>query len=165
MSAALQLPVLWGETDTEDEWTEFDSPAEITEDPQQLEEDTAQPVASLAFYRRHTENLLRRYLYASMQVGRTPSILGEPVTRGWASSRRVRTFEDAVIFVLDVEKCLDRLNSEDRQILCKVIVQAYTQTEAAMQLGMSTRTMAARFPEAVDCLTEELLDAGLLTLQ
>jgi hypothetical protein len=55
------------------------------------------------FFRKHTERMLRRYLYSSMQVCRSPSILGDSVGRGWVSSRRVRTFEDAVIFVLDVE--------------------------------------------------------------
>jgi hypothetical protein len=52
--------------------------------------------------------MLRRYLYASLQVGRSPSILGGPVARGWCSSRPVHTIEDAVIFVLDMEKCLDQ---------------------------------------------------------
>ena len=75
------------------------------------------PVATYAFYRKHTENLLRRYLYASMQVGRSPDLLGESVGRGWVSSRPVRTFEDALIFVLDVERCLNRLTFLDRQIV------------------------------------------------
>lgn len=30
------------------------------------------PVNTVAFYRKHTEKLLRRYLYASMLIGRTP---------------------------------------------------------------------------------------------
>ncbi len=72
-------------------------------DQPEVAEPTA-PQPSLGFYRKHTESMLRRYLYASMQVGRAPSILGEPVGRGWVSSRPVRTFEDAVIFVLDVER-------------------------------------------------------------
>ena len=63
-----------------------------------------EPVTTWAFYRKHTERLLRRYLYASMQVGRSPDLLGASVGRGWVSSRRVRTFEDALIFVLDVER-------------------------------------------------------------
>ena len=64
---------------------------------------------SFAFYRKHTEKMLRRYLYASMLVGRAPAILGEPIGRGWVSSRKVKTFEDAVIFVLDIERCLKKL--------------------------------------------------------
>ena len=122
------------------------------------------PPISLAFYRKHTESMLRRYLYASMQVGRAPSILGDPVARGWASSRPIRTFEDAVIFVLDVERCLEKLSVLDRQMLSRVVLQEYTQAEAAALLGMSPRAMSYKFPQALDRLTEKLLAAGLLVL-
>ena len=122
------------------------------------------PPVSVAFYRKHTESMLRRYLYASMQVGRAPSILGDPVGRGWASSRPIRTFEDAVIFVLDVERCLERISSLDRQMRSRVVLQEYTQAEAATLLGMSPRAMSYKFPQALDRLTEKLLAAGLLIL-
>jgi hypothetical protein len=116
------------------------------------------------FYRKHTEKTLRRYLYASMQVGRSPSILGDPIGRGWCSSRPVRTFEDAVIFVLDVESCLDKLGSLDRQMLSRIVLQEYTQAEAATLIGMSARAISYKFPEALDRLTEKLLESGLLIL-
>lgn len=119
---------------------------------------------SLAFYRRHTESMLRRYLYASMQVGRSPSILSEPIARGWASSRPVKTFEDAVIFVLDIEKCLHKLGVLDRELIGRIILQEYTQPEAASLLGMSARTVSYKFPRALDKLTQQLLDTGLLVL-
>ncbi len=124
----------------------------------------AEPPTNLAFYRRHTESLLRRYLYASMQVGRAPSILSDPVSRGWASSRPVRTFEDAVIFVLDIEKCIAQLSRLDREILSRVVLQEYTQAETAVLLGMAIRTISYKYPLAVDRLTEKLLAAGLLVL-
>jgi DNA-directed RNA polymerase specialized sigma24 family protein len=122
------------------------------------------PPANLAFYRKHTESMLRRYLYASMQVGRAPSILSDPVARGWASSRPIRTFEDAVIFVLDIERCLSRLSSLDREMLGRIVLQEYTQVEAASILGMGARTISYKFPLALDRLTERLLEAGLLVL-
>jgi hypothetical protein len=122
------------------------------------------PAENLAFYRKHTESLLRRYLYASMQVGRAPSILNDPVSRGWASSRPVRTFEDAMIFVLDIEGCLAELGSLDREILGRVVLQEYTQAEAAVLLGMSVRTISNRFPLALDRLTEKVLEAGVLVI-
>jgi hypothetical protein len=106
--------------------------------------------------------MLRRYLYASMQVGRTPAILGDPIGRGWVSSRPIRTFEDAVIFVLDVESCLDKLGSLDRQMLSRIVLQEYTQAEAASLLGMSVRAMSYKFPLALDRLTEKLLESDLL---
>jgi DNA-directed RNA polymerase specialized sigma24 family protein len=76
----------------------------------------------------------------------------------------VKTFEDAVIFVLDVETCLKRLGSLDRQLLCRIVIQEYTQTEAASLLGMSSRTIAYKLPQAIDHLTEKLLEAELLVL-
>jgi DNA-directed RNA polymerase specialized sigma24 family protein len=124
----------------------------------------AEPPVNLAFYRRHTENLLRRYLYASMQVGRAPSLLSDPVARGWASSRRIRTFEDAVIFVLDIEKCIGQLGSLDRAMLSRIVLQEYTQAETAVLLGMSIRAISYKYPLAVDRLTEKLLAASLLVL-
>jgi len=122
------------------------------------------PLVSLGFYRKHTENMLRRYLYASMQVGRSPSMLSDPVCRGWCSSRPIRTFEDAVIFVLDMETCINQLGSLDRQMMTRIVLQEYTQAEAASLLGMSVRAICYKFPQALDRLTEKLLKAGLLVL-
>ena len=165
MSAALQLPVVW----------EVSSPqrAERTWAPRPAAAPSAMPAAaalatgplvSLGFYRKHTESLLRRYLYASMQVGRAPNILGDPIARGWCSSRPIRTFEDAVIFVLDVERCLNQLGALDRMMLSRIVLQEYTQAETAIMLGMAVRTISYKFPEALDRLTEKLLETGLLVL-
>jgi hypothetical protein len=165
MSAALQLPVVWGvgisqhvgqESHKGGKGKSEAKPAATTQ--------AAEPIVSLGFYRKHTEKMLRRYLYASMQVGRAPSILGDPVGRGWVSSRPVRTFEDAVIFVLDVEKCLDQLKTLDREMLSRIVLQEYTQAEAATLLGMSVRAISYKFPQALDRLTEKLLETGLLIL-
>jgi DNA-directed RNA polymerase specialized sigma24 family protein len=127
-------------------------------------EEKPEPNVSLAFYRKHTERMLRRYLYASMQVGRSPSILGDPVARGWVSSRPVKTFEDAVIFVLDIEKCLDKLDSLERQMLSRIVLQEYTQSETAQMLGMSLRAVSYKFPLALDRLTEMLLETEILVI-
>jgi len=167
MSAALQLPVLWGQGSFRQGWPE---PKERREErpaakPKQEQSGAKKtPEVSLAFYRRHTESMLRRYLYASMQVGRSPSILGDPVARGWVSSRPVKTFEDAVIFVLDVERCLDALGALDRYLLSRIVLQEYTQAETASLMGMSVRAVGYKFPQALDRLTERLLDSGLLIL-
>jgi len=169
MSAALQLPVVWGASNSQSIFQETrrtwqNKPAVQPEVKPKQKVRAALPEVSLAFYRKHTESLLRRYLYASMQVGRAPSILGDPVSRGWASSRPIRTFEDAIIFVLDIENCLSQLGSLDRQLLSRIVLQEYTQTEAATLLGMCVRTISYKFPQALDRLTEKLLEAGLLVL-
>jgi predicted DNA-binding protein (UPF0251 family) len=174
-SAALQLPLpalptVWAAIDTvrrKPVANTIASTAQLIqqqnatrEKPQPAEE----PVTSYAFYRKHTENLLRRYLYASMQVGRSPSLLGDSVGRGWVSSRKVRTFEDAVIFVLDVERCLERLSLFERQMISRIVLQEYTQGEAATMLGVSVRNLCTKFPMAIDRLTEMLVEAQLLAL-
>jgi hypothetical protein len=169
MSAALQLTMIWGEGSTPQD-RRHSAKGNDRRGSKAIEldfvqdEPEAKPDASLAFYRKHTEKMLRRYLYASMQVGRSPSILGDPIARGWVSSRPIRTFEDAVIFVLDIEKCLDKLPSLDRQMLSKVVLQEYTQAETASLLGMSARALSYKFPIALDRLTEKLLASGLLIL-
>ena len=137
-------------------------------DPQPATEAQPAPaeetVNTYAFYRKHTENMLRRYLYASMQVGRSPDLLGESVGRGWVSSRKVSTFEDALIFVLDIERCLKRLPPLDRQMISRILIQEYTQAETAVILGISIRSIYTKLPQAIDRLTEALVDADLLTL-
>jgi sigma-70-like protein len=160
MSAALQA-VAWGGIAAQ---AERRRPQLVQPSVGQTEEALDESPVSLTLYRRHTEKILRRYLYASMQVGRAPSILADPVGRGWASSRPIRTFEDAIIFVLDVERCLDRLEPLDRQLLSRIVLQEYTQAETAVLLGMSTRTISYKLPQAVDKLTEFLLEARLLVL-
>jgi hypothetical protein len=167
MSAALQLPGIFGAGIDQAASCEQRSKPRMPVAHNNIkikEADQEELPISLAFYRKHTESTLRRYLYASMQVGRAPSILSEPIARGWASSRPVRTFEDAVIFVLDIEKCLDQLGELDRQLLSRIVLQEYTHPETASLLGMSVRTVGNRFPQALDRLTQKLLDSGLLVL-
>lgn len=160
MSAALQLPTLWAAAG-ENAWRTTRGREEQeahSPEPRELESH------NLAFYRKHTEKILRRYLYASMLVGRAPSLLGDPVGRGWVSSRPVRTFEDAVIFVLDVETCLKQLEESERELLSRIVLQEYTMEETATLLRISIRTASSRLGRALDRLTRTLLDAGLLIL-
>ncbi|HTB97889.1 MAG TPA: sigma factor-like helix-turn-helix DNA-binding protein [Terracidiphilus sp.] len=169
MSAAFQLPTLWGSATSDSGWVIFATREELTRKPgppaiQKSARPAPEPIVSLAFYRKHTESLLRRYLYSSMQIGRSPSILGDPILRGGASSQTLRTFEDTVIFVLDMETCLGKLNQLDRDLLSRVVLQEYSHHEAAALLGMSCRTIANRLPQALDRLTEGLLQSGLLVL-
>ena len=166
MSAALQLPALWAIQATFQ--TSFLDCVQNLHKKKSVPEANVAPPApppvSWAFYRKHTENMLRRYLYASMQIGRTPDLLADSVERGWASSRAIRTFEDALIFVLDVESCLKKLKLVDLQLISRIVVQEYTHAETAALLGLSLRTVTTKLPQALDRLTEALVDSHLLTL-
>lgn len=169
MSAALQLPWIWGagsaERAPQAETAEWEENPQLPLEDDELEDESSEgPSVSLAFYRKHTEGTLRRYLYASMQVGRAPSVLGDPVSRGWVSSRHIRTFEDALVFVLDVERCLNRLGELDRRLLSRIVLQEYTQAETAAMLGMGLRTVSNKYSQALDRLTEKLLENNLLVI-
>jgi hypothetical protein len=49
-------------------------------------------------------------------------------------------------------------------MLCRIVLQEYTQVEAAVLIGMSVRAISYKFPQALDRLTEKLLESGLLIL-
>jgi uncharacterized coiled-coil protein SlyX len=97
-----------------------------------------------------------------MLVGRTPSMLTEPLMRGFASHQPVHTFEDCVIFVLDMESALARLSRAERLLLTRVVLQEYTIGETALLLNHSHRMIYRRLSDALDRLTWILLDNGTL---
>ncbi len=119
-------------------------------------------MSGAAFYRKSTEALLRRYLRVSMDMGRLPSLLSRGVFRGRASCSRIRNFEDAVVFVIDVEKCLQRLDESSLDLISRIALQEYTQAEAAELMGQSLRSVIRKYAEVIDRLTGILLEAELL---
>ena len=132
--------------------------------PQEQAEESraAKPPAGVAFYRKYTEGMLRRYMYRSMEIGRVPSLLGDFSFRGKSSSRKAYTFEDSVIFVHDVERCLVRLNPVERELVGRIALQEYTLAETSELTGMSVRTVVRRYTEALDRLTQVFLRRKLL---
>lgn len=123
------------------------------------------PAVELAFYRKYTEAMLRRYLRISMQVGRVPSIMGREIFRGHVSHYKTEGFEDGVIFCVDVERCLARLRKDDRRLIQRITIQGYTQEEAAPMLGLGVRSCIVKYGVALDRLTELFLTGRLLEPQ
>jgi hypothetical protein len=119
-------------------------------------------IEGLAFYRRHTAGLLHRYMRTSMEIGRVPSVLGHLTFRSRVSSYRLRTFEDRVIFIFDVEKCLKRLDPLSQQVVAHMALEDYTPMEAAALTGQSVRTVSRIYGEALDRLTRMFLEYELL---
>ncbi|AXC13596.1 hypothetical protein ACPOL_4321 [Acidisarcina polymorpha] len=121
----------------------------------------AEPFETLAFYRKRTEALLHRYMRASMHIGRSPSMLGDSITRGKASSSRRHGFDDNINFVIDVERCLARLDGFSRQLVARIALQEYTQGETVSLTGLSLRSVIRKYGEAIDKLTGILLECEL----
>ncbi len=61
-----------------------------------------------------------------MLVGRAPCFLGNHVFRGRVSSHRLPSFEDAVIFLFDVEKCLKQLDRFSQVVVTHIALEDYT---------------------------------------
>jgi hypothetical protein len=122
-------------------------------------------IVGYALYRRHTVALLRRYLRVSMELGRTPSLLGNVVFRGRASSYRLSTFEDLLIFIFDIEKCLKQLDRASQQVMAHMVLEDYSALETAAIMNESFRTIMRRFGDGLDQLTRQFLDFGLLDPQ
>lgn len=116
----------------------------------------------LWLYRERTLALLRRYLRISIEVGRLPSILGRELFRSRVTSYRMSSFEDAVIFVHDVERALHQLDLFSRQVVATVVFQEYSQDEAAELLRCTRRTVCRVFPDALDKISGIFLEGGLL---
>jgi len=117
---------------------------------------------SITAYRGRTIGLLRRYFHMSLDLGRLPSLLGREFFRARVTSYHVHSFEDVVILVHDVERCLERLDEFARQLVARVVFQDYTWDETAVLMGCSRRTVARQFSRTLDRLTEIFLEVGLL---
>ena len=115
-----------------------------------------------AFYRSYTEAMLRRYGVLSLESGRVPSLLGREMFRGKVTSYRVHAFDDVVIFVHDVERCIGLLSADQQRLILRIGVQEYTFGEAASMLKMSLRSVQRRYHNAVDELTAIFLERKLL---
>ena len=120
------------------------------------------PEVEVAFYRKYTVALLRRYLRLSMEAGRVPSLLGRELFRGHVTSYKVKSFEDVVIFCYDVERCLRSLHEGELELIKRIALQEYSQGEAAAMLGMSLRHCAQKYARTLDRLTKVLLEARML---
>jgi hypothetical protein len=115
-----------------------------------------------AFYRKYTEAMLRRYGAMALQKGRVPSLLGRELFRGKVTSYRIHGFDDVIIFVADVERCLKLLTVEQQRLIVRVAVQEYTLAETASMLRWSMRSTQRRYHEALDELTAIFQKRGLM---
>ena len=119
-------------------------------------------VSPWAIYRNHTVVLLRKYFRMSLELGRMPSLLGGELFRAKVTAYKVHTFEDSVIFVHDVERCLEKLDPLSRLLIGKVIFQEFTREEMAVQLRVHERHLRRRLLEGLDRTAELLVNAKLL---
>lgn len=106
--------------------------------------------------------MLRRYMRYSIETGRLPSLLGREIFRAKVTTYTVVTFEDRVIFVHDMEMCLERLDEFSRQIIARHILQEHDFWATARLLHCNEKTVRRLTPFALDQLSEIMLEVGLM---
>lgn len=119
-------------------------------------------ISNLNAYRPYTRALLQRYFRMAVDIGRLPSILGGLCFRARVSSYKLNTFEDAVIFVHDIERVFDRMERHFLEIIAGVVLLDYSIPEAALRLGITVQRAERRYAAALDSLAAILLEVGLL---
>src|ERR1700760_4018055 len=122
MSAVLVLPFVWAYAE-----------------PMTESEIVRLPPSELTFYRCYTEAILLRYVRMAMEAGKVPSLLGKEMFHGNVTSYKVGSFDDVVIFVHDVEHCLEKLGPEYQQLVTRIALQQYTIEETAAYLHVNPR--------------------------
>jgi hypothetical protein len=113
-------------------------------------------------YRKRTVTMLRRYMRYSIETGRLPSLLGTEFFRAKVTAYTVVTFEDRVIFVHDMEKCLSRLDEFSRQLIARHIMQEHDRWATAKLLHCNEKTVRRYVPVALDLLSHILVEVGLM---
>jgi hypothetical protein len=131
-------------------------------DTESYENDDWDRDPDLWLYRKKTTALLRRYMRWSLEAGRVPSLLGRELFRSRITAYTAMTFEERVVFLHDIEVCLERLQGFDRQIIARVVLQEYDHDAAARILQCDRKTIERRLPELIDELTEVFLRGELL---
>jgi hypothetical protein len=109
--------------------------------------------------------MLRRYVCMSMEAGKVPSLLGQEMFRGKVTNYRVGGFDDVVIFLHDVERCMEKLEETQQVILARIALQQYTVNETAEATGLDPRTIVRRYHRALDSLTRIFLIVHMLQPQ
>lgn len=113
-------------------------------------------------YRSRTMALLKRYARASVEVGRLPALLGREIFRSHVTSYSMSSFEDVVIFVTDIERCIDHLTDLDKKILAMHVFEEYTIAEVSHLLVFPQRTIERQLQSALDTLSLILVEGGML---
>jgi hypothetical protein len=149
-----------------DSWPMVSDPSPVGDDPlgyevlrfpESWEEERARRI-----YRARTVAMLRRYMRHAIETGRLPSLLGREFFRAKVTAYTVVTFEDRVIFVIDMERCLEKLDEFSRELIARRFLEEHNLPSTARLVHCNEKTVRRLTEMALDVLSEILLDVGLL---
>ena len=129
------------------------------------EADQIDPRPEMLCFRSQTLAMVRHFFELSCQVGRLPSLLGREFFRARVSHHSIPSFEEQIVFARDVELCLNRLSDHHAEIVTLIGLYDFSLDEVGEMLRYSKTAVHRWFWEALDCLSEIFLRAGLLSEQ
>lgn len=115
-----------------------------------------------SFERMRTMALLYRFLRTALSLGRMPSLVGREIFRARVRARPPSAFEDAVLFVCDVEKCLGELEPLEQRLIAYCVLENRSEWEASRQFQTSQGFISRHLGHALDVLHVTLCRRGLL---
>jgi hypothetical protein len=115
-----------------------------------------------SYERTRTMGLLHRFFRTALLVGRMPSLLGREIFRTRSQNLPARAFEDSVLFVCDVERCLRQLEPLEQRLIAFCVLEDRSEWEAARRLRCSQSDVSRRLGYALDTLHETFCRLGLL---
>ena len=127
------------------------------------EVDEIDPRPEMLCFRSQTLAMVRHFFELSCQVGRLPSLLGREFFRARVSHHSIPSFEEQIVFARDVELCLNRLSDDHAEIVTLIGLYDFSLDEVGEMLRYSRTAVHRWFWEALDCLSEIFLRAGLLS--
>ena len=127
--------------------------AQVQNDPEALK---------ISLARATTIGLVRKYFALSVEMGRLPSVLGREVFRAKCSSYMLETFEDTVIFVLDMERCLEELDANSQMLIALLTMEELRMDEVADRLNVALRQVMRAYGNALDTLTRVLIERCMM---
>jgi DNA-directed RNA polymerase specialized sigma24 family protein len=74
----------------------------------------------------------------------------------------MQTFEDSVIFVLDMERSLGLLPEFEQQVITRIVFQGHSHDSAARLFGCTRKSITRHLCVALDHLSERMLARNLL---
>jgi hypothetical protein len=107
-------------------------------------------------------SLLVRFARTALLIGRMPSLLGREIFRSRMEHRPARAFEDSVLFVCDVERCLRQLELLDQRILAFCVLEGNSEWIAARRFHCSQAEISRRLGHSLDALHTTFCRIGLL---
>jgi len=115
-----------------------------------------------SFERTRTMALLYRFLRTALSLGRMPSLVGREIFRTKVRAHPAGAFENAVVFVCDVEKCLAQLEPLEQRLIAYCVLENRSEWEASRQFQASQGFISRHLGHALDVLHVTFCQRGIL---